>query len=111
MRVIVTYPGFNAAVEEECYFATRRRPDQVGEQIISPKPDKPAEAIHNPEFAHQQMRFLSYTVANPAEAQALAGRLRRLPGLTDVTLVGLPERTEPAAAVARAATEDPRGAE
>ena len=75
-RVIVSYPGFNTELEEELYFATRRRPDQTGQNIV--KPPVPAELpegrIHFPELVDQHHRFLSYTCKAEDEAQALAQR-------------------------------------
>jgi hypothetical protein len=93
MRVIAKYVGYSPELEEELYFQTRRRPDQVGEHIVTPQPSvhEPdvAGGIHHPKEIQQQHRFLSYTCRSTDEAGFLAGRLANAPGILSVDIVGL----------------------
>lgn len=82
-RVIATYLGFSAELEEELYFATRRRPDGAGEKIITPQiQSSDPQIIHHPEGANQQHRFLSYNAPNATVAEGLAGSLSMVQGVS-----------------------------
>lgn len=105
-RVIVTYQGFNAELEEEFYFGTRRRPDQVGQTIVKAEP--PAERaegqIHFPETVDQHHRFLSYNCKTAHEAEWLASGFRHADGVKVQVVDDTPAAPEvPAAEVAPAA--------
>ena len=85
-RVIATYPGFSPELEEELYFATRRRPDQAGQMPVAPQveshePDVEG-GIHHPKEIHQLHRFLSYNAGSEFEARSLANRIEGAPGVT-----------------------------
>jgi len=102
-RVIVTYPGYNAELEEELYFATRRRPDQVGQTLVKPPvpADMPTEGrIHFPELVDQHHRFLSYNAKSSAEADHLAAKFASIEGVCKVNVID----DTPAPAAEEAAT-------
>lgn len=125
-RVIAQYQGHSPELEEEIYFVTRRRPDQAGEQIVTPSPathEPDVEGgLHHPKEIHQQHRFLSYTVPDVAAAERLAWRLEGIDGVSvkvvDDRPAPAPEEpaaNEPAAAAPAAdeaaAAEEPAAAE
>lgn len=105
MKVIVRYPGYDPALEEDLYIATRRRPDQVGEQIHHPplsekRADPKPDDIHFPELRSKHERVLTYEDVTPQIAEQLAevagvtsAVVLEIPGQDDsVELVGLKAR-------------------
>jgi len=72
MKLIVTYPGFDPALEEELYFASRVRPVQAGQQPVEATFEPDSNLIHNPKAAQQHQRVLTYVLPSKAGADALA---------------------------------------
>jgi hypothetical protein len=83
VRVIVRYPGYSPELEEELYFASRVRPNEVGEQIIVPPvPENRDHQIHNPEDVNQHHRVLTYKTASIEAGLSLADKLASVQGIT-----------------------------
>jgi hypothetical protein len=89
MKVIVSYTGFNPEFEEELYFATRRRPDQAGEQIVDKQPTAQRSDYIATSQQHEHRRVLTYDLETEQAARAFVARIEGAP--VPLTIITVPE--------------------